>query len=217
MDAILEACADLDYSWLPDIIGDFRLSIDKTVKGKEYLMFHYENDKGWRWQAVYDKEVEDYTVHVIMPLFDFYDINFIKTNPQEFWSVLQERMEKEIVGLLVEPQSRFTFAYKEKGLCDWDFSPYLPKELAGFVRDIDPSCGVRMINGSYIITEYKNVDDPSGLIIFYNVLRDEFFAELRCHNYPEISHDLDATSITDLENVLDTNLDTVLQDLRNRL
>ena len=26
-------------------------------------LFHYENDLGWKWCALYDKEVEDYTVH----------------------------------------------------------------------------------------------------------------------------------------------------------
>ena len=61
------------------------------------------------------------------------------------------------------------------------------------------------------------MDDTSGLLLFYNVLRNEFFVELRRHNYPEINHDLDAKDLRELESKLETELTRVLEDLQNRL
>ena len=58
-----------DFSWLPATLGDFKLVIDTTADGLYYRFFHYENELGWRWEALYDEEVNDYTVHVVMPLF----------------------------------------------------------------------------------------------------------------------------------------------------
>ena len=84
METIIEACKALDYSWLPQQIGgftlvasnesDYTVLLERLIAGEEVLkvpIFHYQNNLGWRWSALYDKEVEDYTVHIEMPLFSF--------------------------------------------------------------------------------------------------------------------------------------------------
>lgn len=217
MEEIIKACEELDFSGLLPQIGNFVLTIDKKETELGYALFHYENELGWRWEALYDKEVEDYTVHVVMPLFQYTDINFVDETLEPYWKKLQERYERELTNLLIEPSNNFTYAYKQKEIPQWDFSKVLPNELEGYILDINPKTGVRMINGSYIIAEYRKMDDPSGLILFYNVLRDEFFAELRCHNYPEIDHKLDAKTISELEKNLQTHLTEILVDLNQRL
>lgn len=219
MEAIIEACKGLDMSWLPNHIGPFRLVIDQTVDEGEnlYRIFHYENDLGWRWEAHYNKEVQDYTVRVKMPLFEFTEISFIRDNVDEYWDTMKSRCSQEVTKLLVQPEENFDLAYRTTGLLDWDFSEALPEQVGSFVLDIDPHHGIRMINGSYIIGEYRQLDDPSGLLLFYNVLRNEFFAELRIHNYPEIDHHLDANSVQGLEAALKEHLCPVLEDLHSRL
>ena len=91
------------------------------------------------------------------------------------------------------------------------------KELEGFVRDIDPAHGIRMINGSFIIGEYRKMDECTGLLLYYNELRDEYFAELRYKSYPEIDHHLDANNLDDLADVLREHLGPILQGLNNRV
>lgn len=219
METILEAARHLDYSWLPESVGAFRLVVDKELDQEANLVryFHYKNDLGWRWDAVYDQEVQDYTVRITMPLFEFVDITFGRDNFEEFWVCLQERAVQELTRLLVEPSQNFCLEYKDAGIADWDFSQVMPEEVCGFVRDIDPKHGVRMINGSYIIGEYRKMDDRSGLLLFFNMLRQEFFAELRIHNYPVINHDLDASNIEGLEAALKEQLVPILEDLESRL
>lgn len=217
---VIAECKDriYDFSWLPETIGDFTLIID-TVEDPElgFRFFHYENSLGWRWEAIYDKEVNDFTVHVVMPLFSFVDINFVRNTWDEYEAVLRERGISAVTQRLVEPRQMFTYAYKQKGLADWVYEEVLPPAVGPFTRDIAPSNGICMINGSFIIAEYCKSKDPSGLLLFYNVLRDEFFVELRRHNYPEINHDFDAVTIPELEEKLTSQLTNVLTDLENRL
>ena len=192
METIIEACKALDYSWLPQQIGGFTLVasnesdytalLERLTAGEEVLkvpIFHYQNDLGWRWSALYDKEVEDYTVHIEMPL--------------------------------------FTFTYRRRGIPEWDFSEVMPKELEGFICDVDPAHGIRMINGSFIIGEYRKMDECTGLLLYYNELRDEYFAELRYKNYPEIDHHLDAKNLVDLTAVLREHLGPILKGLNERV
>ena len=53
---------------------------------------------GWRWCALYDKEVEDYTVHIEMPLFSFVDISFVRADLESFWNGLKERCVKGLTN-----------------------------------------------------------------------------------------------------------------------
>ena len=137
METIIEACKALDYSWLPQQIGGFTLVasnesdytalLERLAAGKEVLkvpIFHYQNDLGWRWSALYDKEVEDYTVHIEMPLFSFVDISFVRADLESFWNCLKERGVKGLTNMLIEPSNNFTFTYRRRGIPTWD-SPKL--------------------------------------------------------------------------------------------
>ena len=103
METIIEACKALDYSWLPQTVdgftlvtsteSDYTILANRISAGEDVLkvpIFHYQNELGWRWSALYDKEVEDYTVHIEMPLFSFVDISFVRADLASFWSGLQE-------------------------------------------------------------------------------------------------------------------------------
>ena len=93
----------------------------------------------------------------------------------------------------------------------------MPKELEGFICDVNPAHGIRMINGSFIIGEYRKMDECTGLLLYYNELRDEYFAELRYKNYPEIDHHLDAKNLDDLTAVLREHLGPILKGLNERV
>ncbi|MBS6333302.1 MAG: hypothetical protein KH418_04845 [Veillonella sp.] len=159
METIIEACKALDYSWLPQTVdgftlvtsteSDYTILANRISAGEDVLkvpIFHYQNELGWRWSALYDKEVEDYTVHIEMPLFS-----------------------------------------------------------------------IRMINGSFIIGEYHKMDECTGLLLYYNELRDEYFAELRYKSYPEIDHHLDAKNLDDLAVLLREHLGAILKGLNERI
>ena len=119
--------------------------------------------------------------------------------------------------MLIETANNFTFTYRRRGIPEWDFSQAMPEELEGFVRDIDPAHAIRMINGSFIIGEYRKMDECTGLLLYYNELRDEYFAELRYKSYPEIDHHLDAKNLDDLALLLREHLGAILKGLNERI
>ena len=61
------------------------------------------------------------------------------------------------------------------------------------------------------------MDECTGLLLYYNELRDEYFAELRYKNYPEIDHHLDAKNLVDLTSVLREHLGLILKGLNERV
>ncbi|MDY3973357.1 hypothetical protein [uncultured Veillonella sp.] len=216
---ILTECAGrtYDFSWLPQQIESFKLVVDTKQVDNTFLFFHYENELGWKWQALYDKEVDDYTVHVIMPLFYFVDISFIRTNWDDFLQGLQERAVEALRKRLIAQAELFTYEYKKTKILDWDYSKVMPSKIDDFVLDITPHNAISMINGSFIIGEYRRMDDASGLLFFYNVLREEFFAELRIHNVPEISHHFDGRTVQEFEDMVAKHLHSELESITARL
>ena len=53
--------------------------------------------------------------------------------------------------------------------------------------------------------------------MYYNELRDEYFAELRYKSYPEIDHHLDAKNLDDLAVLLREHLGAILKGLNERI
>ncbi len=119
------------------------------------------------------------------------DISFVRADLESFWKGLQDRCVKGLTNMLIEPANNFTFTYRRRGIPEWYFSEVMPKELEGFICDVDPAHGIRMINGSFIIGEYRKMD--------------------------ECTDHLDAKNLVDLTAVLREHLGPILKGLNERV
>ena len=214
MESIINACQALDISWLKPCIGNFRLVVDQElISSTVYRIFHYENDKGWHWSALYDKEVEDYMVRITIPLVDFVDIAFIRESLEPFIENLKSTYKQSIEKRFIHPEAGFLYEYRKKGIPQWNYDRVLPPKIGAFHRDLTPDVGLAMINGSYLIGTYVKEQQETGVVLFYNTFRDEFFGETRQQGYPGITHELDATTIEQFEHALEEHLEEVLDNL----
>ena len=214
MESIINACQALDISWLKPCIGNFRLVVDQElISSTVYRIFHYENDKGWYWFALYDKEVEDYMVRISIPLVDFVDIAFIRESLEPFIENLKSTYKQSIEKRFIHPEAGFLYEYRKKGIPQWNYDRVLPPKIGAFHRDLTPDVGLAMINGSYLIGTYVKEQQETGVVLFYNTFRDEFFGETRQQGYPGITHELDATTIEQFEHALEEHLEEVLDNL----
>ena len=214
MESIINPCQALDISWLEPSIGNFRLVVDQEqISSTVYRIFHYENDKGWYWSALYDKEVEDYMVRITIPLVDFVDIAFIRESLEPFIENLKSIYKQSIEKRFIHPENGFLYEYRKKGIPQWNYDRVLPVKIGEFHRDLTPDMGLAMINGSYLIGTYVKEQQETGVVLFYNTFRDEFFGETRQQGYPGITHDLDATTIEQFEHALEEHLEEVLDNL----
>lgn len=214
MDAIIKECEELDVSWLEPTLGDFQLVVEKkALSSTVYSLFYYINDANWRWWVLYDKEVGDYMVRITVPLVDFVDIAFVRESLAPFMDNLKANYKVSITKRFLEPQEGFVYEYKKKGIPQWNYTEVLPQTVEGYHLDVTPRTALDMINGSYVIGTYIKDNEETGVVLFYNTFRDEFFGETRQQGYPEITHDLDATTIDKFEQAILNHLQDVLQSL----
>lgn len=214
MDTIIKECEELDVSWLEPTLGDFQLVVEKkAVSSTVYSLFYYINDANWRWWVLYDKEVGDYMVRIMVPLVDFVDIAFVRESLASFMDNLKANYKASIIKRFLEPQEGFVYEYKKKGIPQWNYTEVLPQTVEGYRLDVTPRTALDMINGSYIIGTYVKDGEETGVVLFYNTFRDEFFGETRQQGYPGITHDLDATTIDKFEQAIRNHLEDVLQSL----
>ena len=214
MDTIIKECEEVDVSWLEPTLGDFRLVVEKkALSSTVYSLFYYTNDANWRWWVLYDKEVGDYMVRIMVPLVDFVDIAFVRESLASFMDNLKANYKASIIKRFLEPQEGFVYEYKKKGIPQWNYTEVLPQTVEGYRLDVTPRTALDMINGSYIIGTYVKDGEETGVVLFYNTFRDEFFGETRQQGYPGITHDLDATTIDKFEQAIRNHLEDVLQSL----
>ncbi len=214
MEKIRSLCSALDTSNLLPNIGDYHLQInmEETVEG--FLLISYVNGNGWAWNALYDKEVDDYTVKIVLPLFSFNDISFIvEGSVEQYWNTLLERYKGAIESSLIYPEQKFSAAFLEKGISTWDYSAVLPDSVGLCNLTIRPNQSICAINGSYVIGQYSKENEPSGLLIRYNILRDEFYGELFKNGKSVPTHELDVSTLINLEKALEKELYSLLKKI----
>jgi hypothetical protein len=211
-------------SVLPLQVGDFKLTeefrmVTEDGSDKEFLLFVYHDPRNdWSVRGTYNPASEEFSVRTDIGMLEFALIEFIMDDFTEYKAMVEARLPRLIHDYYVERSRNFTVILKNKGVAAVDWSTILPEEYKGFKRLIEPGEAVRIVNGSYMIVSYYQAATRSGLSVMYNVLRDDFFAERRLHNFPNLVHDFDGHDLKDFEQSLQQRLipvlDGILADLQ---
>ena len=180
----------------------------------KYVLFTYANPRNnWSVQAIYNPDSAEFSVRTDIGMLEFALIEFITSDFAMFKAMVEKRLPRIIRDSYVERSRNFSVILKRKGVPDVQWDSFLPEEYKGFRRLISPGEAVRIINGSYMILSYYQKETQSGLSLMYNVLRDDFFAERRIHNFPNLVHDFDSESLDVLGQALQKRLLPVLDDI----
>lgn len=211
-------------SSLPLQVGDFKLSaefrmISDQGKDVEYLLFIYRNEKnGWSVRATVNPETDEFFIRTDIGMLEFALIEFITEDFSAFRTMVETRLPQLIDDYYVRRANNFSVLLRDKGVPAVQWDDFLPEEYAGLRRMIKPDEAVRIINGSYMILAYYDSATRSGLSLMYNVLRDDFFAERRIRNFPNLVHDFDSRDVKDLQRALEAHLlpvlDAIAADLK---
>ncbi|SDF47944.1 hypothetical protein [Sporolituus thermophilus] len=203
---------------LPETMMDFRLVVELKQYGTQYRIFTYSNlNRRRNFSVLYDQTTKEYFVRLVIGLTEFYDIRFIADDLNTFETLLAANMEQSLRSLAGFDQTSLCSVFRAKKIIEWPFGGQLPEKVAGFDLFIRPTEPVRGINGSYIIIDYSDFAAESGLLIFYNIYRDEFFGELRVRRTPQVVSAFDAKTLAELEENIKANLQITLQNLRKQL
>ena len=203
---------------LPPIYAGFSLDCESCETGLLHRIFSYRNVENHRSVSiVYDRSTVEFMLRVRVGLVEFCDVRFIHPERDRFEASLQTGLLQLLDSLQCCIPERMETLFRNKKLHEWDYESVLPLQSHGFSRVVCPANCVQVTNGSYLIIDYSDYACDSSLRFFFNVFRDDFYAELLVRGVPEATKLFDAPNLKELESCLRGSLDGRLRDLRARV
>lgn len=203
---------------LPQNVLGFSLDANKLELGQRTRFFsYYDEDRHLEFCGMYDKNTKEYSVRRKMGLTEFCDIDFCAADLSDFERLLKERMQESMKHMSVFDEAAIDSIVKNKGILEWGREVQLPQRYLDFVLFISPAQPLKVINGSYIVLDYSDFATESNLVIYYNMFRDDFFAEIRIRRLPEMTTLFDARDTKALGVALSTHLKEVLTYMKEKI
>lgn len=203
---------------LPARYSDFSLEQESFWDGLLYRILAYRNPVSRRSVSiVYDKGTVEYMLRIKVGLTEFCDVRFIHPDRGAFEYTLQNGLLPLLEMLTQCEPERMETLFRNKSIVEWDCEEFLPLQFQGFERYLCPRTCIQVTNGSYLILDYSDFGCNSSLRFFYNVFRDDFFAEFLIHGVPKACQAYDSKNLADFETCLKNQLKTSLVDLRQKI
>lgn len=219
MKDLLERLEQWDYlKQMPDEISGFIKKLPDTfeVEGTCVSIFTYTlPSKHCRIEGYFDQSTDDFMVHCFVGLHVFHDIRFICKKLEEFQGRLESFLESMICGLVPDMLRVPTFFVNKKKLVDWQPMD-LANELYGFSLFIKPPYFLQTINGAVVVIDYSDFSEGHQWVLYYNGMRDEFYAEQRLHGVMERIATFDCKGLEELDALL-PEIENTLKELRSRV
>lgn len=189
----------------PETIGTYRFHRIDRQEERIYFAFGYlDEETGWDVRVLYDDETQDFMVKAYARLFTLTFIDMINGDFETFKEKAALLLAGNIKRQLLD--RRLSVVVQGRGFTVWDFASYLPEKIGNFKRMIAPDAPILGLNGSYIIATYENREEELGILFFYNMFRDEYYAEKYAKGIPIILHDYDAKTIEEFSEILKSKL-----------
>lgn len=200
---------------LPDTWQGFTLDREPAVGKDKYDLYRYVNEE-WHKSAIvyFHEETHEYKVRLKIGLIEFCRIEFITGSLAEFEGLLKAQFEQMLHDMAEFNPATLSSIVVDKKILTWEAGQELPAEKEGFSLFIRPQEPVKINNGSYIVIDYVNFALESSFTVYYNIYRDEFFAEARIWNIPDVSYEFDASDLEELEEKLRSRMTARLHQVR---
>lgn len=196
-----------NWTYLQTLPGEsygFQKQMLKLEKNKEEVIkiFSFVNqDSHCQVEGFYDEKTSDFMLYCQMGFHLFHDIRFISKNLNNY----EERLDQylfSLMGKLDPNQSRVDdFFIRRKELDQW-----MPKDLNEKIGDmrlyISPPNFFSTINGAVVLLDYSDFEKNNQVSLFYNRMRDDFYAEKRIGGMIERIPEFDCSSLDELNGVI---------------
>lgn len=201
---------------LPAAVGDFHFRRIDQQEGRIYYAFAYVSEStGWEVRALFDEETMDYMVKTDFRLFVITDIDLISGDFEAYKKAVERLLVPYMTRELIQRED-VSVIVRGKAFTVWDYREVLPPVIGPYQRVIEPAKPLLGLNGSYIIAVYEWQEKERGMIFFYNMFRDEYYAEKSAEKIPIIIHDYDSKTIKELEEKIRKHLRNDLEALKTQ-
>lgn len=202
---------------LPEVCHGFTLDREVHINGDMYDLFTYTNEALHKQAVAYfHEETHEYKLRVSYGLITFCRIEYITPKLAVFEAQLRKELAQTLANMAAFNPATLSSIVRDKQIMEWDLAAKLPAELEGFELFVRPTEPVKITNGSYIIIDYVDFALASSFTAYYNIFRDEFFAEARIWRIPDVTYDFDAHELPELAERLREKLVPRLQEIRKR-
>lgn len=201
---------------LPEEFKGFTKIIKSEKQGLVLFICSYVNESlKARLDIIYTAETFDYILCRTMGLNEYRDIRFIYKQRDIFEREVSLHI-KSVLAEMSSPKHRnHVYIVDEKGIPNWEYGNNLPTKIGRFELYIKPCEVIRHINGSFIFVDYSDFERKDQLVIMYNVLRDEIFAELKVAGVFRTLRVFDCRNLKELEDKLEKHLQETLDFVSN--
>ncbi|MER2139433.1 MAG: hypothetical protein ABS965_04845 [Succiniclasticum sp.] len=188
----------------------------EMVTRHELLLGVYENVLARRrLELVYTKETFDYVPVRQVGLHRYRDFRYITRDKDIFEEWITGAIDRLVEETMPTYIPRSGHLLKAKGILDWHYPDKLPDRIGNFVKFIGPQYPLDFINNATIILNYADFDAGNELVVMYNRVRNEYYAENKRRFIPSTIHEFDAKKLEDLESLLEEKLEPYLLELGN--
>ena len=200
---------------LPARHSGFSLKTENCWDGLLYRIFSY-NDERQRRSAtvVFDKSTMEYMLRLKIGLTEFCDVQFIHADRSIFEGMLRGALLPRLETLQKCIPERMESLFRAKKIPEWSSQLTLTETIGGFELCVRPETCVQVTNGSYLILDYTDFLQSSSLRFYYNVFRDDFYAEYLVAGAPRATSRFDAASLAELAEKIQSGLQISLDELQ---
>ena len=204
-----------DYpATLPAEYCGFSLLSENRWDGPLFHIFSYGNETQRRSaNVVFDRSTLEYMLRLKIGLTEFCDLQFIHGDLAVFEGMLRGALLPRLETLQRCLPERMESLFRAKMIHEWPFQAKLPGCIDGFELCVQPETCVQVTNGSYLILDYTDFSRTSSLRFYYNVFRDDFYAEYLVAGAPRATSRFDAASLDELAEQLRSGLQPALAEL----
>ena len=201
---------------LPKELHGFTFKEGGQLNGHEFVLGSYVNEAvRRRLELIYTKETFDYVPVRQVGLLRYRDFRYITRDKDVFAEWITGAIDRLVEETTPTYIPRSGHLLKDKGILDWHFPDTLPERVGSFVKFIGPQYPLDFINNATVILDYADFDAGNELVVMFNRVRNEFYAENKIHMIPNTMHEFDAKKLEDLEVLLTERLEPYLLNLEN--
>jgi hypothetical protein len=196
---------------LPQEIYGFVKQINSSIDGQILYICHYVNDNlKAKLDIIYTAETFDYIVVRTMGINTYRDVRYVYKEKEVFAKKLGEALPGIIKNMENPASVNLGKMVEDKGVLTWKYGNRLPESIGSFELYIKPEKAIEYINGSIIIIDYTDFARKDQFVVYYNRLRDQFFAELKIAGVFRDTKTFDSVSLKGLQGKLENNLQKTL-------
>lgn len=157
-------------------------------------------------KITYSTETFDYILVRKEGLNEFRDLRFIFKSRENFEEKLIDRLDGIIKKMSERDEFKNDILLEGTGILEWEYGKNLPEQIGEFELYANPNSIIEYINGSVVFLDYSNFKRNDQFALYYNKLRNDYFAEIKIAGVSKTIRDFDCRNMEEMDKLVKKNL-----------